>query len=107
MWLSLWLAFWSGFKRGVPPDAIHARSRSQYKARKYRKLLDSGAIPQHIAEAIENCPSRNGKRKLINQLFIKDESGSGIVVASDVYPKRYKLLPELCFSRRMPTCNYP
>ena len=29
----------------------------------------------------KNCPSRYGKTKLINELFIKDESASGIVVA--------------------------
>ncbi|CAE7251677.1 unnamed protein product [Symbiodinium sp. CCMP2592] len=64
-------------------SATEDEGRDQVKARKYRKLCDSGAIPSHIQEAIEKSSSRSGKSKLINALFVKDGNGQLVMNPKD------------------------
>ena len=61
-------------------DSDEDENRDRGKARKYKKLADAKAIPQHIVQMIEedskNQPKpRQYKTNLINKLFIKTEKG--------------------------------
>lgn len=68
-----------------PPDYQGSETegvekRDPGKAKKYRKLCDSGAIPQHIVDLIDVQSKkahnpRAEKTALINGLFIKDDKG--------------------------------
>ena len=46
------------------------------KARKFKKLSDAKAIPQHIVEAVEAAATRSEKTSLINGLFVRDQKGN-------------------------------
>ena len=55
--------------------------RDLAKARKYKRMSDSQAIPEHIQECMAKAKTRADKSRLINELFEKDSKGNMIMKA--------------------------
>ena len=69
--------------------------RHHGKARKYKRLLDAKALPDHILEMIEvetkkSSNPRAQKTELINKLFTKDGKGDFQMVASQPVFENFK-----------------
>ena len=62
------------------PDS--APKRQLAKARKFKRMSDQQAIPEHIQEAIDKAKSRAEKTEMINELFDIDPKGN-IVMKPD------------------------
>ena len=52
-----------------------ADKRDLAKTRKYKRMADANAIPQHISEMMDAAKTRAEKTAIINQLFDKDSKG--------------------------------
>ena len=55
--------------------------RDLAKARKFKRMSDSQAIPEHIQECMAKAKTRADKSRLINELFEKDSKGNMIMKA--------------------------
>ena len=55
--------------------------RDLAKARKYKRMSDSQALPEHIQECMAKAKTRADKSRLINELFEKDSKGNMIMKA--------------------------
>ena len=51
------------------------------KARKFKRMSDAQAIPDHIQEAMDKAKTRQDKSRIINELFEKDSKGALIMKA--------------------------
>ena len=58
-------------------------NRELCKARKWKRMTDAGAIPDHIAEVMKNAKTRAAKTKIINELFEKDSKGKLVMKANE------------------------
>lgn len=64
------------------PSEEEEHLRDTGKARKFKKLKDAKAIPEHILEMVNRAASRKEKTDLINGLFQRDKHGHLVMVAS-------------------------
>ena len=55
--------------------------RDLAKARKFKRMADAGAIPEHIQEALSKAKTRASRTSLINELFEKNDRGKLILKA--------------------------
>ncbi|CAE7688215.1 unnamed protein product [Symbiodinium sp. CCMP2592] len=67
---------------GDEEDNQGGEKRDLAKARKFKRMSDAGAIPEHIQEVLSKAKTRAAKTELINELFDKNDKGK-LIMKSD------------------------
>ncbi|CAE7458459.1 unnamed protein product [Symbiodinium sp. CCMP2592] len=67
---------------GDEEDDQGGEKRDLAKARKFKRMSDAGAIPEHIQEVLSKAKTRAAKTELINELFDKNDKGK-LIMKSD------------------------
>lgn len=85
----------SGSSDGDDENDTEQEKRQRGKSKKFKKMADAGAIPDHIwemfsKEAAKHPKPRQFKTQLINKLFKEDGSGGYIMCAEDPWFQQQK-----------------